>query len=154
MRAGVCRMSLLPRTVNVTLAEQRWLAAFSSCSKPGKSAAESRLTRGAKPFAEAPSPMLGYCLFLIHWSVFPPAEVAVFLFIFVFFSVLFSLEICTRLLRCRSSERPLDPHVSPANPRVQSVCDGIRRNVISSSPHQDTDQEATELCGHSELLRQ
>lgn len=98
--------------------------------------------------------MRDYCLFLVHWSVLSPAEVATFLFIFIFFSVLFSLEICTRLLGRRSSGRHRDPNVSPANPRLQSVCDGIRRKAISGSPDQTADQEATEVCGYGELLRQ
>lgn len=98
--------------------------------------------------------MPDYSLILVHWSALPPPEVAAFVFIFIFFSVLFSLEICTRLLRRRRSDIAIDPDESPANPRVQSVCDGIRGKKVSSCTGPDTDQESRELCEYGELLRQ
>ena len=76
--------------------------------------------------------MFDYCLFLAHWSLPAPAKVATFLFIFVFFSVLFSLEIGTRLLSRRRNEGPGDAkNASPANPRVEAICDGVRRKTGS-----------------------
>ncbi|HEV2276579.1 MAG TPA: hypothetical protein VGS02_00300 [Acidobacteriaceae bacterium] len=67
--------------------------------------------------------MPAYCLLLLHWLVLPNNSLSMFLFVVLILAVLVVLE---RFVFGRKSK------AEPAIPRVQSICEDMRRKMTSA----------------------
>ena len=87
--------------------------------------------------------MPAYCLFLLHWLVLPNNSLSMFLFVVLVLAVLVVLEKFV-FGRKRKAE--------PAIPRVQSVCEDMRRKM--TSPDAAPALDRADLCEESTLSHQ
>lgn len=89
--------------------------------------------------------MLEYCLFLLHWFVPPHNAVSIFLFVVAVLAILVCLEVFV-FGRNRDAKSAI--------PRVQSVCEDMRRRMASGGADQAAALQSDELCERGVLSQQ